>query len=116
MKKVPYEYAEKYTKLIIGETDLPPLASDTMRRQVHDAIARMLEVDECIITRAAYIIEKLAFGSPLYGLRYSTEDIAKRFKANLDEVYKMKKRGEYNTSSLIAIFTFNCLHPEKMEV
>lgn len=116
MKEVPYEYAEKYTKLIIGETDLPPLASDTMRRQVHDAIARMLEVDTDIIKRAAYIIETLAFARPLYRLKYSTEDIAKRFKANLDEVYKMKKRGEYNASSLIAIFTFNIMHPDMMEV
>jgi hypothetical protein len=116
MKEVSYEYAEKYTKLIIGETDLPPLASDTMRRQLHDAIARRLEVDADIIKRAAYIIERLAFGSPLCRLKYSTEDIAKRFKANLDEIYKMKKRGEYNTSLLIAIFTFNIMHPDMMEV
>jgi hypothetical protein len=109
MKKVPYSYALKYTQLIIGEIDLSPLASDTLRRQTHDYIARMLEVDTDIIKRAAFIIERLAFGSPLSRRLYSTEDIAKRFKANLDEIYKAKKRGEYNTSALIAVFTFNAI-------
>lgn len=116
MKKVPYSYALKYTKLIIGETDLPPLSSDTLRRQTHDAIARMLEVDVDIVRRAAYIIEHLAFGSPLSALRYNAEDIAKRFKVNLDEIYKAKKSGDYNTTALIATFTFNTMHPDAMEV
>ena len=116
MKKVPYSYAEKYTKLIIGETELPPIASDTLRRQTHNAIASMLGVDTDIVKRAAWIIEHLAFGSPLSRLRYSTSDIAKRFKVNLDEIYKAKKNGEYSESTLIAIFTFNALHPEMMEV
>ena len=115
-KKVPYEYAEKYTKLIVGETELPPIASDTLRRQTHDAIARMLGVDTDIVKRAAWIVEQLAFGSPLSRLRYSTADIAKRFKVNLDEIYKAKKNGTYDESALIAVFTFNSLHPETMEV
>lgn len=90
MKEVPYEYAEKYTKLIIGETDLPPLASDTMRRQVHDAIARMLEK----IARRAWEIgdEEIKCHCYRLGLVEKTDALEEWFDNVLNKMMEKSER------------------------
>lgn len=113
MERIDSDIAKRYVECIRNDNDRDPLTNDAIRRMLHDVIARRLGVDFHLITRAAYTVEYYTFSDRVLLSEYDNTDIlAKIFKKNLDDIFDAQEKGCLNTSTLIANWTFEMLHPD----
>ena len=114
MEKIDIDIAKRYVECIRGENDLDPVSNDAVRRMLHDVIARRLGVSVGMISRAAYTVEYYTFSDRVLLSIYDDLNIlAKIFKKNLDDIYDAQVKGDLNSASLIASWTFEMLHPDQ---